>query len=355
MLWTAIEFYRSELFFLRFAWITPGAALGPTALSPIVGVYGASALVVATASAFVYRRTRPLALLLTLCILGLTIFRPAPIEPDRDDGLVVTVVQSEDCFIDPYIALTLKAKNESPDLVVWPEHALPYDLRKNEKDFSILTNLCAKMEAVLIVGTKTIIGVREFVGVGETGWYNTALALDRQGVIGEYYKVRPVHLQNDGIPGDSMEPIRTDLGSIGTPICFDFDYTTIARKMVGLGAEYFVVPSFDARSWTAMQHWQHSLLFRLRAAENARWTVCAASSGVSQIIDPHGHVHASIPPMETGIATHWIERGRNKTVFTRFGWLFPWFAIACVAALLIYSIVGSTLKRRPTRSSIAKS
>lgn len=55
-LWTAIEFYRSELFVLRFPWITPGSAMGPTFLSPILGVYGATFLVVAAAAVHIDNR-----------------------------------------------------------------------------------------------------------------------------------------------------------------------------------------------------------------------------------------------------------------------------------------------------------
>ena len=75
-LWTGIEFFRSELFFLRFPWITPGSSLGPTVLSPVLGVYGMSFLVVAASVGFMRRKTIPLALLLSLCIIGLGVFRP---------------------------------------------------------------------------------------------------------------------------------------------------------------------------------------------------------------------------------------------------------------------------------------
>ena len=72
---------------------------------------------------------------------------------------------------------------------------MPYDVRKNLDDFATLTNLCAEMDAVLVVGTQTAVGPRD------RDWHNTALILDTRGVLGEYYKARPVHFFNDGIPG----------------------------------------------------------------------------------------------------------------------------------------------------------
>ena len=339
-LWTAIEFYRSELFFLRFPWITPGSALGPTYLSSILGVYGMSFLVVAAAAGFMCRRTIKLSVLLSLCIISLGLFRPGLVEPDEKDSLAVTIVQSEDCYLDPYITLTKMAHKESPDLIVWPEYSLPYDVRKNARDFAILTNLCAEMDAILVVGTKTIVGPEA------KDWHNTALVLDERGVLGKYYKARPVHFFNDGIPGREFNPIQTDLGPIATPICFDCDYSGVSRKMVQLGAEYFAVPSFDAASWSVNQHLQHSLLFRLRAAENGRWLACASSSGVSQVIDPHGNVRRSLPLMEKGVMTYRIGRSRHRTIFTRMGWLFPWFTLVLSEFLFAYVVIILIRQRR---------
>lgn len=348
-LWTAIEFYRSELFFLRFPWITPGSALGPTFLSPILGVYSASFFVVAAAAACLYRRTVPLALSFSLALLCLGLFRPGRVEPSVKESILVTVVQSEDCFLQSYVALTRTAHKESHGLIVWPECSLPYDVRRSAGDFTTLTNLCAEMDAVLVVGTKTVIGP------GDRDWHNTALTLDKHGVLGEYYKARPVHFFNDGIPGHIFTPIHTDLGAIATPICFDCDYSAVARRMVRLGAEYFAVPSFDAEAWSVNQHLQHALLFRLRAAENARWLACAASSGVSQIIDPHGNVHRSLPPLETGVLTYRIGRRGDLTFFVRVGWLFPWLTLGGACMLLIYAAINfirkSSRKARPEDQS----
>ncbi len=93
-LWTAIEFFRCELFLLRFPWITPGSAIGPTWLSPVLGVYGASFLIMATAAAFMFRRTVALAVVLSGVVICLGTFRPGVIDPDKNNSLAVAVVQS---------------------------------------------------------------------------------------------------------------------------------------------------------------------------------------------------------------------------------------------------------------------
>ena len=45
VIWVGIEYFRGEFFTLRFPWITPGTGLPPNALTPIIGVYGVTLVV----------------------------------------------------------------------------------------------------------------------------------------------------------------------------------------------------------------------------------------------------------------------------------------------------------------------
>ncbi|MBN1901769.1 hypothetical protein JW926_10650 [Candidatus Sumerlaeota bacterium] len=325
-LWTSIEYYRSEWFFLRFPWITPGVALGTTRLSPFIGVYGASFLVFLVSASLIFKGTRWMGAFLGIALLLLGIFKPGVVTPSVNEGIRVAAVQREDCFIEDYVKLTEQNIKRKCDLIVWPEYAVPYDVRNMGKDMDLLENLCEKTGAMLVFGTNTI------TGKGESDWRNTALVVGKNGVIGEYYKMRPVHFFNEGIPGKSYKPILTELGSMGVAICFDCDYTEVMRKMTLEGAEFFAAPSYDAVGWSARQHLQHAALFRLRAAENGRWIVCSASSGVSQIIDPHGNIQKSLPPVRDGVIQGTIERRTGFTFYTKWGWLFPWM-------LIVFSLV----------------
>jgi apolipoprotein N-acyltransferase len=263
------------------------------------------------------------------------VFRPGVVEPPAgDDGVAAAVVQSESCNLATYKELTRSIASESPNLVVWPEYALPYDVRKNRYTFTDLTNFCGEVGAVFVVGTQTK------TGTSIMDWHNTALVIDKSRVVGEYYKARPVHLFNDGIAGDDFTPIQTTVGRIATPICFDCDYSAVLRKMTALGAEYFAVPSFDNAMWSETQHLQHSMFFRLRAAENSRWLACAASSGVSQIVDPHGNVHKSIAPMKEGAVACRIGRNRNLNFYVRAGWLFPWITLFLSGIILLFCLIS---------------
>jgi apolipoprotein N-acyltransferase len=110
-----------------------------------------------------------------------------------------------------------------------------------------------------------------------------------------------------------------------------------------------MVPSMDAARWGVWQRLQHAELFRIRAAENARWMLVASSSGITQIIDPNGHVHASLPPLKDGVLTGVLQRSTKQTFYTRFGWLAPWFMLgAAVVWWIALLLPGAAAKKKAT-------
>jgi apolipoprotein N-acyltransferase len=111
----------------------------------------------------------------------------------------------------------------------------------------------------------------------------------------------------------------------------------------------FIVPIMDAESWTARQHDQHAELFRIRACENGRWMFVCATSGVSQIIDPRGHVHARLAALKQGTLTGTIRRESGLTFYTRCGWLTPWvnLGIAVLGWLFLMFPQRGGLKPQP--------
>lgn len=320
--WTGIEFYRAELFVLDFPWMTPGVALGPNFLLPWIGVYGVSFLAVLAVACLMHQRTR-LAGAAGIGALVWVTLSPAPATKAGD--IKFAALQYEGVSFDVYRKAT-EALDPSVKLVLWPEESAPYDVRANKPDMAALMSLVQAPSRVLILGTQT--------RLSPLRWFNTALTLDSTGVLGEHYKNHPVHLFDDGTPSKIALPVKTPLGVIGTPICFDNDYQGVVRKMTAAGAEFFAVPSMDGESWGAKQHWQHAELFRLRAYENARWMVVGPSSGMSQLIDPKGNRVLQLDPMKQGVMTGAIGKETRLTFFTRYGWLTPWLILS--AAILLW-------------------
>lgn len=331
--WCGWEFIRAELFPLKFPWMTAGLAMGPNAILPWIGVYGVSVLVVLAAVLLIMplRKFAILPLLILLASYG--VFSRLP-EPRPDDPLAVSVagMQLENVSLDAYVNATRQLPTTIRH-VVWPEYAVPFDLRANKRDWELVKSLCRDRDITLTLGTQDRSG-------GGDAWRNIALTLDPTGVLGEHTKVHPVHFFDDGLPGTTALPVQTRHGKVGTPICFDSDYQGVVRRMTVAGAEMFVVPTMDAESWSARQHDQHAELFRIRACENGRWMFVVATSGVSQIIDPSGHVHARLAALEQGTISGLMKRESKLTFFTRFGWLFPWCVLGTAGVCWLFLLLS---------------
>lgn len=344
--WIATEFYRAELFYLKFPWMTPGVGLGPTLVSPILGVYGASFLIVLGVALLCQKKSHRVmgAVLLLLMLVSMWIQKGR--EMPQNTGINVVAVQSEVADIDNYIKLTrtvTSTEKDITDIILWPEYAIPLDVRRNKRQWKQLTDLAEEADALIVVGTQT--------SRDDGGWHNTALTLDKNGAIGEHYKNHTVHFFNDGVGGTEAKAVVTPRWKIGTPICFDCDYQDVIRRMSADGAEFLTIPSMDAIHWGEKQHYQHAELFRHRAAENGRWIIVAATSGMTQVIDPHGNRIDSIPIIEEGVLKFEIGKSDRKTIYTRVGWLFPWIMMSVGVVWVLWLFVMGIKEKRQSRDT----
>jgi apolipoprotein N-acyltransferase len=319
--WCATEFIRCEIMPLRFPWMSAGLALEPWPLVSWVGVYGLGFLMMLTIVAPL-RIGQDGAWPMIVLILAWCVTSSEVKKSRQLPTLPVVIVQAESAPLSRYLELSEKTVG-SAKLIVWPEYAVPKDVRASS-DLAAIQAFAAKRNAVIVFGTQT--------GLGGEKWQNTALTVNGTRVLGEHGKHHTVHFFNDGETGPTMKAIDTPLGRMGTPVCFDCDFQDVVRRMTLDGAEFFAVPSMDAAHWGEKQHIQHAQLFRLRAAENRRPFIVAASSGVSQIIGANGWWSQRIPPMVEDVLNGRIIPEKELTFFTRWGWLTPWLAlIACAA------------------------
>ncbi len=370
--WTGVEFIRAEHFWLDFPWLTPGHGLGviqfvTQPLLSSIGVYGVGFVVVCGSGLLQpllqrvagARRWRAagqsppnasnVAYLATLVVLYLILavhylsssfceFNSGAAR--RDGGLPAisfAAIQDEHGSLENFMTLT-KDLSGKPDLIIWPEEAVPNDLARLPYDHELLLDLVKQKDCVLVLGTQE-------KGAGRA-WRNTALTLDPSGERGRHYKMHPVHLFNDGTPGTEARPVPTRLGKIGTPICFDCDYEDVVRRMTRNGAAFFAVPSMDPIAWGPEERQMHSELFRIRAAENGRAMIVCATSGVTQAIDAWGinvwrwnqdrtpHDDGTLPIMVPGILAGELPIRTGFTFYTLYGWLFPWVALGASVLIL---------------------
>ena len=125
-------------------------------------------------------------------------------------------------------------------------------------------------------------------------------------------------------PGTTPVCVDTPAGRLGLAVCYDLRFPELFRRLLGLGAEWFCLPSaFTAP--TGRAHWE--VLLRARAIENLCHVVAPAQSGFhengrethgdSMIVDCWGRVLARLP-RGTGIVTAEIDLVRQREVRQNF-------------------------------------
>jgi apolipoprotein N-acyltransferase len=281
-----IEWLRGDAWYLRFPWYTPLHALA--AVPPCVagtrwlGTYGLSYVVWLIAAASVFATRRYLAGFLLLPVVWFLL--PADGDPDRRVLLLQTEEMEGVERIIPRITV------EKVDLAVLPEYAY-----MRSPEYAIAS---PRGPAVLARKTSSPVVFGAVEGTyARMPFSNVAAVIDSDGtLLGTFPKQRPVPLMLDGTPGDRLPVFEVDGAVLGVAICYDFDAPAVCGALVRSGATVLAAPTMDTMSWGRVQHEHHALLFRLRAVENDRWVLRAATSGRTEVISPTGM------PSKEGIA-----------------------------------------------------
>jgi len=352
IIWVAVEFFRSECYPLRFSWLSLGYSqwqnLPLLQSASLFGVYGISFLIVLVNATIAWaiadfrfqisdikKRILPV-VTIAVIVSASFIYGKAVLHDTRyaisDKRLKVAIIQDESHSLSRLASLTHEATKEKPDLVIWPEYSLPYFYVGKGEKFEELTNLAREVKSYLIVG---VIDSAKIPGK----FTNKALIFSSQGnLIGEYAKIHTVQFVEDLlIPGKEAKVFDTPLGKLGIELCYDLDYTDITRALVKNGAQLLIVPNYDPKRWGRIQHIQHSAMSPLRAVEARKYIVRAASSGISQIIDPHGRI---IETLNFGISDVLIgEVGLNKEIsfYIRYGFLLPYLCQGVTIGLFLFT------------------
>lgn len=342
ILWTAIEFIKSEGWWLKFSWMNIGYSqhnfLPVLQFSSILGQYGLTTLILLVNSYIVYiylnrKNIKQLLIVsgvLLVFFVSILSFGTYKLNKDYSSKIKVALIQDESSEFQNYKNLINKLQTDV-DFILLPEYALPTFLDEDTILLAEIQNITNHYSAHLITGSKD----KNDDG-GKFGYYNTAYLFDPSGEIsGKYYKMNPIQFFNDGDPGKEYSVFSTQHGKIGIFICYDMDYSYVARNIVKNGAEMLFIPTYDAMSWSELQHLQHSAMTSMRAVENGRFIARTATSGISQIIDPNGRITKTIPIGVSDITVGTITSIKENTFYTNYGFILPYLTIIFTLATLL--------------------
>ena len=375
--WVLLEYLRSILF-TGFGWnllaYTQWNWLPVIQIAEATGAYGVSFLLVLVNFALWRgmncRSFRP-AVVPLLClgmIWGIGRFLP-PI-PSLEQEIRIACLQGnipqtqkwdeafQEAIWKRYQQLLEKAVEAKPDLIVWPETAVPGFL-EDPLIADRLTGLSRTAGTAMLVGAPTVDGEKIF---------NSAILLSSEGEeilrydkvhlvpFGEFIPLKPVlgwlkkfYPVADFAPGKtfSLFNLEAKARNVTLPfsvlICFEDLFPGLCRNFVRRGTKVLLVITNDAwfgRSAASLQHLQASVF---RAVENRVWVMRAANTGWTGFIDPQGRrlpPPGQIPRFKAGVAVADLQISPwPPTLYSRWG---DWFVALC----LILAIMGFSRWKR---------
>jgi apolipoprotein N-acyltransferase len=246
------------------------------------------------------------------------------------------------------------------DLTILPESILPTYVLDDADVLAQLTDWAQEHDQTLLFGTyRRAEGATHNSSVAVSPEGNVADAYDKNHLVPfstEYFPGKPL-LRRAGLfdlipvgdrlglidPGQAHRSLKTDLGRIATPICFESIFPRIGRTFARNGAELIVIVTNDAwfkTSWALPQHFAKAVF---RAVETRRDVVQAANSGVSGIVDAQGRIQARSGINERTVLGGTVRTRDRETLYTRWG---DWWIGLSALYLGIAALSSSGLSRR---------
>ncbi len=299
----------------------------------------------------------PLALVPGLALAGAVLAAAAARPEPETTGATVRLVQPDipqdqkwdpammPVFFDRQIGFTAAAPR--PDLIVWPETAVP-DLLNHAEPV-----LAAIAEAAQ--GVPVVLGIQRLEGAR---FFNSLIHLDAAGQVAGLYDKHHLVPFGEYIPlgdlaarfglrgfaaqqGDGFSagpgPRLLDLGPLGWAlplICYEAVFPQDVVRAPGRGDLLLQITN-DAWFGTRAGPYQHLAQARMRAAEQGLPMVRAANTGISAMIDPLGRVVASLPLGQAGYLDAALPAPLPPTLYARSGDL-PVLLLLIAAAVALW-------------------
>ena len=329
--WTGFEYFRSELYYLRFSWLNVGYAFSgaPEIFAAThLGMYGVGlALMTIAASMSLAPKFKATLLLCAGSILAGLALHPgvAPklaLESARNVEVAGVQLEFPAPFEVPAILDVLLARYPAADLLVLSEYTFDGPIPAQVQSW------CRQHRKYLLAGGKDFLSNSEF--------FNTAFVVGPDGdIVFRQVKSVPIQFFKDGQPARKQELWRSPWGKLGICICYDLSYRQVTDELIRQGAEAILVPTMDVADWGESQHKLHARVAPIRAAEYGVPIFRLCSSGISQVIDRAGNVTRSAPaPGDKAMIAGALDLvGPGRLPFD--AWLAP-LSVAVTAALIFW-------------------
>ena len=371
-LWVIIEYSRSNLF-TGFPWLLLGHSQWNfnelLQISEFCGVEGISFLLVFFNLSLWYaiKDKKVGYLFFASFVLLLAVFIGINLDTQKwrlGNSVKVAVVQTnisqnekwnpdfKNEILQKYLSL-LKGLTKSikPELIVWPETALPDDLFAKNEFFSWASKNFEASSAYNVVGTL----------VSENGaYFNVSAVFNPSGELvgvhkkthlvpfGEYIPLRKCIQPFFAIVGDmgdyskgfEHESFFAAKTLIAPTICSENFFAQSIARFVTNGAQVLLNQTNDAWFYDTSALEQHFVLNVFRAVENRRPVVIASNGGISGFIDERGKINIILPKFKNATLMYEVYPCTGLTFYTRLPWLFNKIAFLALLFLIYFRKKG---------------
>ncbi len=269
------------------------------------------------------------------------------------------------------------------DVILWPEAPTPYPVLGNAMMQQWVEDLASSLDRVILMGNIAVVG-EETDDAAQ--WFNSVFVVHPDlGLRPQYYSKRRLVPFGEYIPFTGLMPfldkvvplpgvfhpgrevqvlpldVQGSVFRIGSLICFEDIFSSLARESVKAGADILFVATNNAWFGEEAGAYQHAAHSVLRAVETRRPVIRVGNAGWSGWIDEYGGIrHVMTGP--TGSVyfqgTQVATIGRSPylagklTPYVRFG---DWFVGLCgLLTLTGFLLLRSRKPMRPSSQRMTK-
>jgi apolipoprotein N-acyltransferase len=392
-LFVALEYLRAHFGFLSAPWMLLGhsqyANVPLIQIASITGVYGLSFLIVLVnvavthvALALLRRPTTPISqssvmiplavatVLLVVCLgYGHVSLSSQPSTPTFKVAVIQGNIPQETKWhkdatswvLAKYQSLTYTAAKQDPLLIVWPETAIPGDVKHHPELKGFVEHLAQATKTHLLVGSAENAKFDRHKSRDHS--YNSMFLFSPEGsIIAEYRKMvllpfgeypplqgwitwpsTIVSSMGATLPGTEYTIFRVSKTLLGTTICWEALFSEHFREFVNRGARLMIAASNEAWFGDTAAPYQVLAMTVFRAVENRVAVVRAANTGLSSVIDPFGRIISRVRDANDkelfidGILTTSVPVSMTETFYTRHGDIFAFLTITVSIVMLFWA------------------
>jgi len=398
--WVLLEYIRSHLF-TGFPWSLIGFSqyknLPVIQIADVTGAWGVSFLVILVNAALyliLRKQSRVKVALICAAILFLSLaygFYKLSHQPELAGNvrrLKISVVQGNipqylkwnkqavDFILNNYKQLTVAAAQDKPDLIIWPEAAVPGVFGQDNVEFKRVFSLASQEKINLLTGAVSRLG---------QSYFNSALFIDNSGQpaaiynklhlvpFGEYVPLKNIFPFLQAVapigdiqpgrdytifkqPADTFDSSRFTRDSLSINpkesggidfsvlICFEDLFPELSRQFIKRGARFLVNITNDAWYKQGSAPYQHFAASVFRAVENHVYLARAANTGISGFIDPAGRILSIVG--SSGGGEIFVQGYRSqdiylipakRTFYCRYGDIFIIFCLLLECLIIVFS------------------